>query len=69
MQAMSQNKLINEKNNLQENNSLKESNDELNRIFQRNDYLKLKDAFVYMEFEKNGIESMKDRNGNKRYNC
>ena len=24
------------------------------------DYLKLKDAFVYMEFEKNGIESMTD---------
>ena len=63
MQAMSQNKLINEKNNLQETiTSLKESNDELNKTLskKRNDYLKLKDAFVYMEFEKNGIESMKD---------
>jgi len=63
MQAMSQNKLINEKNNLQETiTSLKESNNELNKTLskKRNDYLKLKDAFVYMEFEKNGIESMKD---------
>ena len=63
MQAMSQNKLINEKNNLQEIiTSLKQSNDELNKTLskKRNDYLKLKDAFVYMEFEKNGIESMKD---------
>jgi len=61
--AMSQNKLINEKNNLQKTiNSLKESNNELNKTIlkKRNDYLKLKDAFVYMEFEKNGIESMKD---------
>ena len=60
---MSQNKLINEKNNLQETiTSLKQSNDELNKTLskKRNDYLKLKDAFVYMEFEKNGIESMED---------
>ena len=57
------NKLINEKNNLLEKiTSLKESNDELNKTLskKRYDYLKLKDAFVYMEFEKNGIESMKD---------
>lgn len=63
MQAMSQNKLINEKNNLQETiTSLKQSNSELNKTIskKRNDYLKLKDAFVYMEFEKNEIESMKD---------
>ena len=64
MQAMSQNKLINEKNTLQETiTSLKESNDELNKTLskKRNDYLKLKDALGFTwNSEKNGIESMKD---------